>query len=113
MNEADLTRFGPETYELAQGKPTTSSAAFRAIDGPAKLILHQDGVDMLEIKVNGRSVVDPKDFNGSGELVVALDLNRENTIEISVAGAPGGKLGVRVTQLTQADLGRLFWAQQQ
>jgi catechol 2,3-dioxygenase-like lactoylglutathione lyase family enzyme len=106
-NEANLTRFGPETYELVQGKPTTYSATFKAIDGPAKLVLQDDGIDNAQIKVNGVSVVEPKDFSGNGEVVVALKLTQENTIEVSVPGMPTGELGVRVTQVTQADLGLL------
>jgi len=105
MNEANLTRFGPETYELVRGKPTTYSATFRAIDGPAKLVLQKDGVDSAQIKINDLDVVGPNDFNGNGEIVVPLSLNKENTIEVSVPGKPIGSLGVRVTQVAQADLG--------
>ena len=43
-HEANLTRFGPEVYKFVQGKPTTYSATFRAIDGPAKLVLQDNGV---------------------------------------------------------------------
>ena len=106
-SEANLTRFGPATYELVQGKPTTYSATFKAIDGPAKLVLQIDDVDRAWIKVNGHSVVQPKDFSGNSEIVVALNLNKENTIAVTVPGMPGGELGVRVTQVTQADLGIL------
>jgi len=105
MNEANLTRFGPEIYELVQGKPTTYSATFRAIDGPAKLVLQNDGVDNAQIRVNGLDVVGPQDFKGNGEVVIPLTLNQENTIEVLVPGKPNGVLGVRVTQVTQADLG--------
>jgi len=104
-SEANLTRFGPETYELVQGKPTTYSAAFRAIDGPARLVLQDDGIDNAWIKVNGRNVVEPKDFRGDGEVVIPLNLSKENTIEVSIPGRPVGALGVRVTQMTKADLG--------
>ncbi|HAJ77384.1 MAG TPA: hypothetical protein DCM64_13155, partial [Gammaproteobacteria bacterium] len=106
-SEANLTRFGPETYQLVQGKPTTYSATFRAIDGPAQLVLQDEGIDNAWINVNGRSVVEPQDFNGNGEVVVALNLSKENTIEVTVPGMPSGELGVRVTQVTQADLGLL------
>ena len=73
--EANLTRFGPEVYELVQGKPTTYSATFKAIDGPAKLVLQDDGVDKAWIKINGDDVVEAKDFSGNGEVVVALELS--------------------------------------
>ena len=104
-NEANLTRFGPVVYEFVQGKPTTYSATFRAIDGPAKLVLQDNGVANAWIKVNGRSVVERKDFDANGEVVLPLKLNRENTIEVRVPGGPIGELGVRVTQVTRAHLG--------
>jgi catechol 2,3-dioxygenase-like lactoylglutathione lyase family enzyme len=106
-SEANLTRFGPEIYELVQGKPTTYSATFRAIDGPAQLVLQDNGIDNAWIQVNGLNVVESQDFIGNGELVVALNLKMENTIEVTVPGMPSGELGVRVTQVTQADLGLL------
>jgi catechol 2,3-dioxygenase-like lactoylglutathione lyase family enzyme len=104
-NEANLTRFGPEIYQLVQGKPTAYSATFRAIEGPAKLVLQVDGIDNAWIKVNGRSVVEQKDFSANGEVVLPLTLEKENTIEVTVPGLPAGALGVRVTQVTRADLG--------
>jgi catechol 2,3-dioxygenase-like lactoylglutathione lyase family enzyme len=107
MNEANLTRFGPETYALVQGKPTTYSRTFNAIDGPAELVLQNNGVDRAWIKVNDHSVVEAKDFGEKGEIVLALNLKKENTIEVTVPGLPGGGLGVRVTQITQADIGIL------
>jgi catechol 2,3-dioxygenase-like lactoylglutathione lyase family enzyme len=99
--EANLTRFGPKVYERERGAPTSDSAAFRAIDGPAKLVLQDHGIVNARIKVNGIDVVRPKDFRGDGEIVVPLDLASENTIEVTVLGTPGGKLGVRVTQVTE------------
>ena len=105
MNEANLTRFGPQIYEFVHGKPATCSATFRAMDGPAKLVLRSDGVVNASIKINGRSVVEPKDSGGAGEVVVPLRLEQENTIEVTVSGVSAGTLGVRVTQVTQADLG--------
>lgn len=103
-NEANLTRFGPKTYERERGKPAPTSrpATFRAMEGPAELVLQGNGVVNAQIKVNGLDVVEPKDVRGNSEIVVPLDLNYpENTIEVSVQG---GKLGVRVTQITEADI---------
>ena len=105
MHDANLTRFGPETYTLIQGKPTTSSATFKALEGPAQLLLHNKGVENAWIKVNGQSVVEKKDFAASGEIVLPLTLKRDNTIEVRVPGLPDGQLGIRVTQQAQADLG--------
>ncbi|MFC1797219.1 VOC family protein [Pseudomonadota bacterium] len=103
-NEANLTRFGPEIYERERGAPTNDSATFRAMDGPAELILQDNGIVNAKIKVNGHDVVVGKDFRGDGEIVIPLHLYTENTIEVSVRGKPGGKLGVRVTQFTESDI---------
>ncbi len=107
MHEANLTRFGPATYQLVRGQPTTHSANFRAIDGPAQLVLDNDGVEKAWIKVNGQDVVQAADFSGNGEIVLPLELQQHNTIEVTVPGLPTGTLGVRVTQRAQADLGVL------
>ena len=103
MNEANLTRFGPEIFGSAQAKPTAYSATFKAIDGPAKLVLQDVGIQSARIKVNGHDVILPQDLRGNREVVIALNLKIENTIEVSVSG----RLGVRVTQIARADLGLL------
>ena len=108
MNEANLTRFGPKIFEPEQGKPTSYSATFRAVDGPAKLVIQIDGMEGAQIKVNGDNVVEPKDLSGDGEVVVPLNLEKENTIEVRVPDSTAGTLGVRVTQVTQADLGLMM-----
>ena len=103
MHEANLTRFGPKIFERPQGGPTTYSAEFRAIDGPAKLVLHGDAIESARVEINGRNVLEREDIAGKREVVIVLALEKENTIELSVAD----RLGVRVTQVTQADLGLL------
>ena len=80
---------------------------FKAIDGPAEVRLKGDSIDSAQITLNGLGVVGPNDFSGNGELVVAVELRQENTIEVKIAGDPGATLEVRVTQLTGADLGVL------
>ena len=105
MHEGNLTRFGPETYQLIQGKPTTYRANFKAIEGSATLKLYNSGVDNAWITVNGQSVVEKKNFGVSGEVVLPLTLKKENTIEVRVPGLPQGQLGVRITQTARADLG--------
>jgi catechol 2,3-dioxygenase-like lactoylglutathione lyase family enzyme len=105
MHEANLTRFGPRTFERAHGAPTTYSAPFRAIDGPAKLILQSSGVDDAQIAVNGHDLFKPPHLPRNGEIVVPLSLKRENQIEVSVPSGSAGTLRVRVTQLARAQLG--------
>jgi catechol 2,3-dioxygenase-like lactoylglutathione lyase family enzyme len=106
--EANLTRFGPVVLERERGAPTPESyaAEFRAIEGPAELVLQDFGIVSAQIKVNDEEVVVPNGFRGNGEIVVPVYLNSENTIEVSelsVPGKRGGKLGVRVTQFTEAN----------
>lgn len=107
MSEANLTRFGPQTFNPEQGQSKRYSGTFRAINGPAQLVLRNDGIDDAQIKVNGRDVLGPQDLRVRGEIVVPLSLGPENSIEVSVGGVPGASIGVRVTQQTQADLGLL------
>ena len=107
MHEANLTRFGPETFELVQGVPVTRSSNFRALQGPAKLVLRTEGVDRAWIKINGENVAEQGSFAASGETVIDLQLKKDNAIEITVPGFPAGTLSVRVTQEAKADLGLL------
>ena len=103
-NEANLTRFGPKIYKAKRGASETMSRVetFRAMEGPAELVLQGNGVVNARIKVNGIDVVSPKDLRGNGKMVLPLVLNYpENTIQVI---AKGGKLSVRVTQVTQANI---------
>jgi len=103
MHEANLTRFGPKIFAGDEGNSIGSSATFNAIDGPAKLVLQGEDIPSARINVNGHGVDMPGDLRGRREIVIALSLKQENTIEVN---GPG-RLSVRVTQVTRADLGLL------
>ncbi|MCB1684455.1 MAG: VOC family protein [Pseudomonadales bacterium] len=107
MHEANLTRFGPSTYTCARGKPTNHSATFKAIDGNARLVLQMRGIDNARISINDQNIGAPQQLQGDGEVVIPLTLAQENRIAISVSGESDASLGVRITQLTRADLGLL------
>lgn len=107
MSKANLTRFGPQTLEPEQGQTKRFSASFKAISGPAQLVLRNNGIDNAQIRLNGRNVLGTQALRVKGEIVVPLSLGPENLIEVSVDGVPGASIGVRVTQQTQADLGLL------
>ena len=83
MNEANLTRLGPLSLDSEKVSET-----FRAIIGPGRLLLSGSGD--AEILLNGQFVV-------SGEIT----LEKENQVEITA----NGDVTVRITQLTQADIG--------
>ena len=107
MNEANLTRFGPELIEREPDKPTTFSAAFRAIVGPATLVLHGNGVQGAVVKINSSSIAASADLGPGGEATLSLNLEKNNTIEVEIPAGAAGSLGIRVTQIAQADLGLL------
>ncbi len=103
MNEANLTRFGPQIVQGKQQQAVTYAGAFNAIEGPAKLILQGDDLEKVQVSINGNTVTDPKGTSTGNEAMVPLQLAKKNNIEISATGT----LRVRVTQVTQADLGLL------
>ncbi|MDG2276631.1 MAG: VOC family protein [Pseudomonadales bacterium] len=102
MHEANLTRFGPNVFVGERGSPTTQTACFKAINGPAKLIVNGSDIDSAEIKINGISVIAQQNTEDLA-LDLAVDLQNENTIKISVSGT----MSVRITQVAQAELGLL------
>ncbi len=107
--QANLTRFGPEIIEREGRAPAPPgySAEFKALEGPGKLVLQDFGILDAQIKVNDVDVAIPNGFRGNGEIVVPLQLGVDNTIEVTgvtVPGKRGGKLGLRVTQLTESTI---------
>ncbi len=107
MHEANLTRFGPSLFDCIPGTPLELSSRFRAIDGPAKLLVSRKGIDDLCITLNGNEIVGAPGVVGNNEVSLELNLQRENLIEVNASGASAGSLTVRVTQITKADLGLL------
>ena len=103
MNTANLTRFGPENFSQPTGACVTYSASFRAINGPAKLIVQNHGVQQLELKINGRSIDFSLKTEQNSEIQLDIILQPNNTLEVTLEG----NLSIRVTQITHADLGLL------
>lgn len=104
MHEARVTRYGPVSFAGGAQAAAAHEGEFRAVPGPAELVLRGDGIDGVQITVNGRSVVGPGDFRGAGEGVVPVPLERQNTIAAAVPAGNDGALQLRVTQTVQADL---------
>ena len=105
MNEANLTRFGP--MKFSQRESARYSGQFNAVEGPAEFVLQDDsasdGEMNVQVKINGKSVSELQQ-QGQHEWRAPLTLAYDNTIEVDVlAGTPR----IRVTQVTQADLGLL------
>ncbi len=100
MNEANLIRFGPKLFTGENSGP--HSASFKAIDGPAKLVLHNNDVVGAHIKINDQTMP-----VGEGDTVLDISLQSDNAIDVSIPSGVDGSLDIRVTQITQADLGLL------
>ena len=105
MHEANLTRFGPRAFAPEGNGGARFSAEFRAMDGPALLIVDKRGLTGAQLEINGRDVMASHDVRADGEAVLPIDLRQRNTIAVHTAGGPAANLGVRVTQVTRADLG--------
>lgn len=107
MIKANLTRFGPATLALGDMMEAKSSNTFKALRGPAQLIIGADRVQSLSIRLNGKSVVEPGVPLARGEQVRDVQLASDNTIDISCTGEAGGSLTVRIKQTASADIGLL------
>ena len=101
MNEANLTRFGPQVFEHTQEAHPTFTATFRAVQDEGTLALSGGGITASRISVNGENIAIPSNQDGVNEVVIPLVLARENQITIDTAGP----LTVRVRQVTKANLG--------
>ena len=82
MIDANLTRFGPATLVLGNVMEAKSSDAFKALQGPAQLIIRADRVQSLSITLNGSSVVESGVPLSRGEQVREVQLASDNTINI-------------------------------
>ncbi|MGA0838614.1 MAG: VOC family protein, partial [Pseudomonadales bacterium] len=107
MIDANLTRFGPATLVLGNVMEAKSSDAFKALQGPAQLIIRADRVQSLSITLNGSSVVESGVPLSRGEQVREVQLASDNTIDISCTGDADGSLTVRIKQTASADIGLL------
>lgn len=100
--EADLTQFGPKSYERAQGQPTAASDTFKAAQAPARLIVRGDADAKVTIRLNGRTVVGPGRRDGD-TTSTDVDLLPSNRIEVQMRGKVGTKVTVRVKQHVTVD----------
>lgn len=112
--EHDVVVFGTETFLRAAGGPRGEARTFSVpavVHGPFTLVVDngEDGgagrVSSGRLRVNGVEVLGPSDLNqqvARRELRVALAA--ENTLEVELASAPGGFLGVTVLGKVAADL---------
>ena len=107
MHQANLTRFGPQVIDCSQGETVSFSGQFNAVDGPAKLLIQGGQVDSLSISINEVEVVSNLTLGDDQKVDVALNLLSKNTLTVNSSGAAKGSVTLRITQITQADLGLL------
>jgi catechol 2,3-dioxygenase-like lactoylglutathione lyase family enzyme len=105
VSEANLTRFGPVTAGFGAAK--TVSATFKAMPGPAQVVLLNSGVEDAQLRVNGWSVLARHALRGRGESVIPVELETANTIELKILASDAGSCTLRVTQRVNADIGLL------
>ncbi|MEM6999213.1 MAG: VOC family protein [Pseudomonadota bacterium] len=104
MHEANLTRFGPVQYRPQGDGLTRYVGEFKAIDGPAELLISSQQLSQLQITINGERVVDTAIYAGETHRL-PINLACDNAIEIQLGGPATAALQLRITQMTQADLG--------
>jgi hypothetical protein len=98
-----ITLFGPQQYVRTTGKPVTHSSTFRV---PAEatdcLLLVRDGAggaaaaNNVSVKINGTELVDAKLLRSSDPARTAVELQAENTLDVTLKGKPGDQVTVEI-----------------
>jgi hypothetical protein len=105
ISGADVILFGPEAFERSEGSPNVFDEAFATTENNGFLIVfngddEQDSrVTSGSITVNGSSVVDPGELNETVERIIKpVDLEANNTMQITLDGDPGGYIIVMIVK---------------
>ena len=101
MHKANLTRFGPRVF-APEDDTATHHARFKALGGPARLVLSGEGVAAAQIRLNGSAVA-----LDAGAAETPIELRAENELELNLGASSAGPVTLRVTQEAEADLGIL------
>jgi catechol 2,3-dioxygenase-like lactoylglutathione lyase family enzyme len=102
--EIDFTRhLSHHVNNLAASN--TNAESFVAVPGAARVIVTSvDGQINATIQLNGKQIVGPGAADGSGRWEVPVTLEENNSLTVSLAGALGGGVSVRVKQLADIEL---------
>jgi hypothetical protein len=95
-----------QTYFRSTGTPVTETNTFHKINGLAKIIVTNGGledadnemVSSSEISLNGEVIIDASNFNQNVNIIEVEKIlsGGINTIEVTLKGKPGGALTVHV-----------------
>ena len=100
MHQANLTRLGPLRLEGDAQRPAHRQENFKALAGPAELVLKGPGIGSADLSLNGqRLAVGGTPASDSTSLTIQLDA--VNSLELTVTEA----LELRIRQHAEADLG--------
>ena len=73
------------------------------MNAPGELTLTHDGIDQVTVVINGNNVVDVQP-EGTDEVVVPVELARDNTISVVVSGNNSAHASLRIRQRAEADI---------
>ncbi len=87
---------GPFHFVRRRGKPRTESASWVGCGGSGTLRILNSGTSSAVVVLNGGEVAGPQDFNPNVQVleIPILDLPTENTLEVTMRGAPGSSLQI-------------------
>jgi hypothetical protein len=95
---ADLTPIAPVfsgRFERGRNAPRTESATLPSTYGNRVLRVHNAGVSSASVLVNGSMVFRPSDFSRQAtELSASIPDAPQTTLQVTVAGKPGGYLDI-------------------
>jgi len=105
----EVTLFGPKQYVRTSGSPDVFADTFRGVPGQGTLIVKngnyngdrrvEDGVSSATVSINGVEIFGPNDFNQTVYYMeTTVDLVEDNTIDVTLASAPGSYITVEVIE---------------
>jgi hypothetical protein len=105
ISGADVILFGPEAFERSEGSPNVFDEAFATTENDGFLLVF-NGDDELDSRVtsgsitlNGSTIVDSSELNETVERIIKrVDLEDNNTMQITLDGAPGGYIIVMIVK---------------
>ncbi len=100
----DFTRHLSQ-YSNGTGKPVINQDSFFGVPGSARLIVTSSSKAVsATIQLNGTKVVGADSFSDAGQFEVPVTLVENNTISVTLNGAPGSSVSFRVKQVADVEL---------
>jgi catechol 2,3-dioxygenase-like lactoylglutathione lyase family enzyme len=100
--EADLTRY-LASHQRTNHPTDVYTDSFSANAGLATLVVDTETEASVEIIINDKQIVSYKDLKETGKIQVPVELATENTIAVTLNGAPGQAVTTRIKQHVNVD----------